>query len=57
MTADNSIDDKHSDKTNDATEFHDNFMNSLEYLNKLNEKNNDRKKQAKRNKSLKKIHV
>ena len=54
MTADNSIHDKHSDKTNDSTEFHDNFMNSLEYLNKLNEKNNDKKKQTKRNKSLKK---
>jgi hypothetical protein len=54
ITSDELSRDNSSDSIKNDKQFHDNFMNSLDYLNKLNEKNNTSKhNRAKRNKYLK----
>ena len=45
------VNDEIKDNTEENTDFHNDFMSSLEYLNKLS--NNDKKKKKKKNKSFK----
>jgi hypothetical protein len=55
ITSDNSLRDKNNEEGDNNNEFHNNFMNSLEYLNKLNKKSkNDKQNRKKHNKSLEK---
>jgi len=55
ITSDNSLREKNNEQGDNNNEFHNNFMNSLEYLNKLNEKGkNNKQNRKKHNKSLKK---
>ena len=55
ITSDNCLRDKNNEEGDNNNEFHNNFMNSLEYLNKLNKKSkNDKQNRKKHNKSLEK---
>ena len=52
-TNNNIITNNNDNDTNDI-EFHNNFINSMEYLNKISEKRKKEKKEKKKNKTLKK---